>query len=362
MRDLNYELAPKPGMMASQRKAELDAARFVSVRNLAYMIYLKPDKTPLMTYQETLDNRELVKTAIINFEISEGLLQNDLGGVAVPQTQAPQMIPTNGAQMAQQPTQPQMSFMPQQPAPQAPQAPMSPAQFAQMPMAPQQFAQQPQQPQYAPQPQQFAPQPQQPQYAAPPQQMVPMQPQMPQQMQMPMGAPAAPPMEAAPVTGKKRKAAAGNAVAPPPMGQMQAPPGFSPQPVPAQPAAVPVTQFNPPAPAPAQQFQPQFQQPQAMPQQQMQQAPQFDLSSLVSKIDALGKGIEISANNGDSALKAVVKLQADVDELLLVNKQILTCLHHMYLTHQQLGPATEGKAGKLIDFQAFLQKYIGNPS
>ena len=43
MPDLNYALAPRPGETASQRKAELDAARFVDVRNLAYMLYKKPD-------------------------------------------------------------------------------------------------------------------------------------------------------------------------------------------------------------------------------------------------------------------------------------------------------------------------------
>jgi hypothetical protein len=43
MPELNYELAPRPGMPASQRKQELDSARFVAVRNLAYMIYKKPD-------------------------------------------------------------------------------------------------------------------------------------------------------------------------------------------------------------------------------------------------------------------------------------------------------------------------------
>lgn len=365
MRDLNYELAPKPGMPASQRKAELDAARFVAVRNLAYMIYKKPDGAALMTYQETLDNREMVKQAIINSEIAEGLLQNDLGMTVAPQSQAPQMIPQNGAQMAQQP--PQMSF-PMQPAPQAP---MSPAQFAQMPMQPQAGVPfqptQPGQPQFVPQ-QQFAQPPQQ-TYAAP--QMQPQQGFAPQQM----AAPAAPPMEAAPVTGKKRKAAAGNAVAPPPTGPALAPPGFVPQQ-----GQVPVTQFQQP-PAPQQQgfpvqfqqqpqfAQPQFQQPQAVnaPQAQMPQQGGPDLGALFQKLDMLGKGIEVSANNGDQALKAVAKLQADVDEVKLLGNQLLVCLHHLYLGIQTasgqplLSNMTEGKANTLADFRTYLQKYIGPP-
>jgi len=350
MRDLNYELAPKPGMLASQRKAELDAARFVAVRNLAYMIYKKPDGAALMTYQETLDNREMVKNAIISSEISEGLLQNDLGMTAAPPSQSPQMIPQNGAQMAQQP--PQMSF-PTQPAPQQP---MSPAQFAQMPMG------QPQQPMYAPQQPMYAPQPQQQAYAAPQQQMMPMQ------QQMPMAAPAAPPMEAAPVTGKKRKAAAGNAVAPPPTGAAVAPPGFVPQQ-----AQVPVTQFVSPQfvqPQQQQQFPVQFQQPQQQMQQQAAPPPQaggVDLGALFQKIDMLGKGIEVSANNGDQALKIVSKLQAEVDEVKLLGNQLLVCLHHLYLGIQTasgqplLSNMTEGKANTLADFRTYLQKYIGPP-
>ena len=62
-----YEMAPTPGQTASQRKAELDAARFVLIRNLAYLVYKKPDGSALMTYPETLDNnREIVKNTIIN--------------------------------------------------------------------------------------------------------------------------------------------------------------------------------------------------------------------------------------------------------------------------------------------------------
>lgn len=377
--NLNYELAPRPGMPASQRKAELDGSKFVSVRNLAYMIYKKPDGSPLMTYQETLDNRELVKNNIINTEISLGLLQNDLGNIAVPTSQSPQPIP-NGAQMTQ-PQQQQMPF-PQQPQMQP--APMSPQQFAQVPMgAPQpQFAP-PQQPMpMAPQPQyqqpQAAPQPQQQQYAAPQPQFAqqPQMQQMPPQMQPMAQAPAAPPLETAPVTGKKRKAAAGNAVAPPPGNPVAPPPGFTPAPQ----AGVPVMQFQqPPAGPPAQ---PQFQQPQFTPQPQAQ--PQFapqpqvqqqapapqagaDFGALFQRLDTLGKGVEISANNGDQALKAVAKLQSDLDATKLLLGQMLVALHHMYLGMQGANGApllahmTEGKANDLPSFRAFLQKYVGSP-
>lgn len=388
--NLNYELAPRPGMLASQRKAELDGSKFVSVRNLAYMIYKKPDGSPLMTYQETLDNRELVKNNIINTEISMGLLQNDLGNIAVPTSQSPQPIP-NGAQMTQ-PQQQQMPFPQQQQ-----QAPMSPQQFAQVPMA---APQQPQ-PQFAPQPQmqqqQYAPpqaaQPQQQQYAAPqPQfaqapvqmpsipQMQPMQ-QMPpmQQMAPPPAAAAAPPLENAPVTGKKRKAAAGNAVAPPPGNPVAPPPGFAPQPQ----AGVPVVQFQqPPAGQPAQfappqqgsvpfiptqpgqpQFVPNQQAPQQFAPQQQAPAPQAggDIGALVQRLDAIGKGVEVAANNGDQALKAIAALKTELGETRNTLNQMLAALHHMYLVNQQLANMTEGKANDLPSFCTFLQKYVGSP-
>ncbi|MEI6503223.1 MAG: hypothetical protein WCP21_19605, partial [Armatimonadota bacterium] len=61
MPELNYELAPQQGMSASQRKAQLDQARYVAVRNLAHLVYKKADGSPLMTFGETLDDRDHVK-------------------------------------------------------------------------------------------------------------------------------------------------------------------------------------------------------------------------------------------------------------------------------------------------------------
>lgn len=363
MPDMNYELAPKQGMTASQRKAELDAARFVAVRNLAYMQYKKPDGSALMTYQETLDNRELVKTAIINYEIGQGFLVNDLGVAVAPPTQQPQMQPTqtmpatmvapNGAPM----NQPPMSFQP----PQQPQPQVSPQAFAQMPMAPQQpqptFA-----PQMQPQPQ-FAPQGQ-PQMQAAPQ--------------------AAPEATAAP-TGKKRRAPSGASVAPPPAPPgaqyqtPQAPPGFQQQ-APPQQQQVPVMQFQPGMPPPgapmaapgfAPPFQPAQQLPLPMqPQQQPQQAaPQqmmgIDLGPVISRIDDLGKGVMIAANNADNATKSVAALKADIDDVKNTVMQVLTAMHHMYLTNQtvvsQIGPEQVKAISTLNDFRSYLQKYIGSP-
>ena len=148
-----------------------------------------------------------------------------------------------------------------------------------------------------------------------------------------------------------------------------APPGF----VPPQ-GAAPVMQFQPQAQAPQQPFPVQFApQQQAAPQFQPQpqaQAPQQaggDLGALFQKIDMLGKGIEVAANNGDQAIKSVAKLQADLDDVKLLNNQLLVCLHHLYLGIQGangqllLANMTEGKANTLGDFRTYLQKYIGSP-
>lgn len=102
------------------------------------------------------------------------------------------------------------------------------------------------------------------------------------------------------------------------------------------------------------------------PQQQVpQQAPQvggIDLGPVLTRVDDLGKGLMIAANNADAASKGVAALKADLDELKSITMQLLTAMHHMYLTNQQLGTAANGQATKLNDFRSYLQKYIGSPS
>jgi hypothetical protein len=330
MPELNYEMAPKPGQTVSQRLTELGAAKFVSVRNLAYMLYKKPDGQPLLSYSETLDNREIVKTAIIQYELAQGLLVDDRGSVAaLPQPQPVQPVAQmQGApQMAQQPPVPITQFPPPATAQQA--AQMAPPQYQQQMMPP-------------------------PQYQQPPPQMAP-QPQMaPPQMAPPAAAPqvAAAAGEPAPVSRRRR--GAGAAVAPPPAAPpppVQQPVYGAPQPVPQ--AAAP--QFAPPPPppsAPAPQAAPVYQQP------QMPQPPQpgLDLNVLAQKLDMIGKGIEIAANNSDQTMKMMVALAAELTETRLVTMQALTCLHHLYGAN--FAQSLQG-VDTLDKFRTFLMKFIG---
>lgn len=307
-----YELAPRAGMPASQRLGELNAARFVAVRNLAHLIYKKPDGSSLMTYQETLDDRERVKLTIVEHEIALGLLSNDLG--ATPAAVAAPVAPTQAAAVAApQPT----------PAQQVPMQPTMP----QMPVAA---------PQMAP----VAPMPVAPVAA----------PQMVAQVAPAPGAPAeqsAP----APVTGRARRGrgtGAGVAVAPPPAAaapmvplaaaptamaapQAMAAPMAAPTPMAAPMAAPMAPAFIPPtvgtataqggAPAPV------------------------DLSPVIGRLDKLGEGVSaLSAEN--DALKAQLGL-------------LLIAVHHLYSTDPTLSASIKGM--NINQFIDVLKQYAGNP-
>jgi hypothetical protein len=311
----------------SQRRSQIDETRFIDIRGLAYLQYKKPDKTPLMRYEETLDNRDIVKAAVLNFETNAGWLIRDgtEGQVPVQVVQPPTAAPQGVPQMSVPFSPPQQNGAPQ-------------PQFA----PPQNGFQQPPQPQFAPQGQ---PAPQQPQYQAPQMQPPPVaspqQAAAPQQQEAPTTAP----------TGRRRK---GAAVAPPP----GAPP---PQP---QAPAQPQMQFA----APPQQQVPvqQFQQPQVpqgfqapVPQAPQPQAPahqqpvSVDLTPVFQRIDAIG-GI----------VSALGKELGDVKQALADSKmrelQMLTVLQHLYLSHPQLGPSVADKR-TLPEFQAYLSQFVGTP-
>lgn len=336
----------RPTMTVSQRRQYFEDCRFLEVRHLAYIHYKKPDQTPILKYEDTLDNREMVKSLVLNYEIAAGWLIPDgtEGQVQVPaqpQLQQPLAAPQGAPQM--QPFQPPPNGTPvpmqQAPVPQ-PQMQMQP---------PPMFAQ--------PQPQMQAPIPQQaPQQYA--QQPVPQQQAAPQPQQQ--EAPAAAP------TGRRRKGQ-GTAVAPPPAAPPPQPQGsvpvqqFAPpqqQGLPFNPGApqmAPMPQGGPPpmfgTPAPAPTFQtppqPQF----GAPATQAQPAAPavVDLGPVIQRVDALAKIIEAQATE----LKTVKN----------INLQILTVLQHMYLTNQQLAQNTQGKdVRSLPDFQGWLQQFIGNPS
>lgn len=330
---LGYALAPTPGMPLGVRKQQLETSRFIDIRNLAAHLYKKSGPNgqlvPLMTYNETLDNRDLVRKTILIHEMScthqgNPLVVNDGTNLDAPPTAAQQ--PPNGVQNGTQ-------MQPPVPQPQyaAPQPPVGPAAAGAAPMQ-----------QYAPPPQQFAPPPPQQQFAPPPQQMAP--------------APADPAAAAAAPApgGRKRRGGGGAAVAPPPAAPPPAaapPQQFAPPQAPpgafaaaAPPPAMPNGQWTPPqgqAPAPSWQPPTQAAPP---PPQAAAPAPGVDLSPVFTKLDDLGRGVTYATKIGD--------------ELKVQFNQIMVALHHLYLSNPATGQATGGKANTLPEFQQFLNQYL----
>lgn len=365
MISLEYELHPTPGMPLAARKAELDTARFVSVRNLAYLVYKKPDGTPLMTYHETLDARTEVKNRILVHEINctyqgQPLVVND-GTSLTPESTIPQP-----------PTQPEVpQQVPMSNGNGAPNGvPMMAPQYA-VPSAPASAAQAAAAPNMQPPPG-YQPQP---------------------QMAPPQGQPIQ--QESAPTPGKRTRRNAGAAVAPPPpapppaqaqagYGAPAVPPmaapgyGAPPQPPIQQSWQPPAAPTGYPAPAPSPQA---FAPPQAFAAPPAPSAPpatygtsgyaqqvpsaSVDLTPVLQKVDNLGRGLEVVSKNGDEALKAIGILTSQLQAVQAIALQSLTALHHVYLSLQGvpggqaiLATATEGKANDLASFQAYLSKYI----
>jgi hypothetical protein len=351
----------RPTLTVSQRRQYFEECRFLDVRHLAYLHYKKPGTDePLLRYEETLDNREMVKQAVLAFEVAQGWLIPDgtEGQIQVPAQPQPQP-PT--PQPAVQQGAPQMQ--PFQPPPNG--APVPQQMAAPAPM--------PQQPQYSMPPPQMAPAPvpqqvPQPQYAAPAPQMAPPPVASPQQA----AAAGAPPPQEAPAaapTGRRRKGQ-GTAVAPPPAApppppagtpvqqfappqqmQMQLPPQGAPQVAP-PPQAAPAP-FGAPAPqsfagqgAPAP-FNPQA--PQAAPPQQA--APSVNLSEVTGRVDALAKIVE--AQSGQ------------IKELRLTAEIAVGMLHHLYLTNPALSTPRQGQPPlptTLPEFKKYFQQFVGTPS
>ena len=318
---------PKPGQTTSQRRKELDEASFIVSRNLVHRHYKDAAGNPLMNFQQTLDDRELVKTTIVNHEASIGALVED-GGGRQPTT------PLHLVQPVEQPVAPQGEVMPVPPQ--------------QLPMP---FPQ-PQQPQPSvpmmPQPMQGPPQPMPPPYQPP---MPPQQPYPPQAIPAPANPAEA---AAAPVTGKKRRPASGVAVAPPPAAiappvYQQPPQAVAQQPMPYQPP-------QPPMPMP---YQPPMQQ---TPPVQHPPTQGGSLDMVIQKLDDLGKGLEIAAGNGNDAAKATKALAGEVADLRNSLNLVLATLHHMYLVTPATMNIAQGKniAG-FTEFKAFIQSYVGNP-
>lgn len=359
----------RPTMTVSQRRQFLEEVRFLEVRHLAYLHYMKPGTSePIMKYEDTLDDRAKVRQNVLNYEIAAGWLIPDgtEGQVQAapnpqPQTQpevqqgAPQMnppppfaqVPNGAPQMVPQPP-PMFATPPGMPQPQ---------QIPQMaPPPPPQYQQPVPQPMMAPPQQQMQPAPQMAPPVASPQQAAAMG--VPQQQEAPAAAP----------TGRRRKGQ-GAGVAPPPAAPPPAPQGAQayaqPQQQQMQYAAPAPQQMAPPMAAPApfgappaqfapqasvqSGFQPQQQAPQAM-QGQGGSAPGVDLSQTNGRIDALTK---------------IVGEQSTQIKSLSGNLELaLGMLHHLYLCT----PGLAAQAGQpplpntLPEFKKYFGKFIGNPS
>lgn len=315
--DLNYKMAPTPGITASARKHELDNAKsFAEIRIMATMIYKNPDGSPLMAYKDTLDNREGLKACVINHEIALGLVVPDQPGELIPvhnpnppNNQPPHNgVPMSTSNVAYPPPPP--------PGSQAPAAYTPPQAYA-PPSQPMQPAPSP----YPPPGQQMQ--------SAPPMQAAPPPPQD-------TGAPP-------PVAGRKRRAAGpvpGAVVSTPTA--PQPPPGpqpahsYSPPSNPAQPGPAAFVPQSFPAPAPA----PQAFQPQQAPQAQTSAPAPVDFGPVLARIDEIGKGVAVAVQNSNDALKGL--------------KLVHAMLHHMYMNSvNKEAPPT------LPEFLKFLEKFTG---
>lgn len=255
------EIAPKPGTTFSARKKELDEVRFVAVRKLATMIYKNPDGTPLVAYLDSLKERDLVKNAVLNFELSQGMIHND-GTQPVPS-------PTTGPVMTIQ----------------APPAFTPPV----MNMA------------------------------APQQQMI--QPSLPAMPPQPPPAMEAPQAEAA-APRKSRRAIAGASVAPPPESppmNPQAPQVNTQMSVPFQPPTFQPPAFQPPAfQVPGQAVPP----PVAAQPANTVLVDTNALASLMASVDKLGQGVQTATYNADQSLKATAELRRNQQIMITALWQI----------------------------------------
>lgn len=331
-----------PQLSVSQRRSQIDECRFVDIRHLVYMVYKKPDQSPLLQYEETLgENRDGVKLTVLNYELNAGwLIRDGTENQGLPVTQPQPAVPPGVQHMSNTPP-----FNPPQNG--APQQQFAPPQQQQM-FAPPQGGPPPQQ--FAPPQQTFAP-PQQ-QFQAPPQQMMqpppvasPQQAAAPQQQEQP----------AAPPTGRKRK---GAAVAPPPAAGAPIPQQQPPMQQFQQP---PAPQFQPQGQAPIQQFQPQAPQgfaPQApqqfsapAPQQQApaSQAQAVDLNPVLARLDGIAGLIQAQAK--------------ELAESKALSLKLLAVLHHMYLVNPNLQPPAGAPPvpRTLPEFATFLTQFIGTP-
>lgn len=306
---------PESKMPYSARQLELTACLFFHVRKAASETYKNPDGTTLLTYADTLLDRDNVRKRVLDYELANGWLIDDRSTLtqSLAQPAAQPMAP----QQAPAPVVPSIGFMPVQP-PQAVQ-PMQPVQM-----------------------------------------MVPT---------MPMEAPTQQPPPSAvdegggmvmPTSKIRRSNVLGGPTAIPPAPPMatvlQAPPS------PPTPIPVPQAQVMPQAPimqAPTPNI------PQVPVVNVPQMAGGIDLSGVLAKLDEISK-----STNGDFK-QLVTNLSAQANETNKLLREIndgvkslrelqsvsFVALHHLYLV-SPMGQQT-GEAGKnLATFKDYLSQYV----
>lgn len=85
---------PESKISYSQRKEQLSTCKFLSIRKGACDVYKKADQSPFLQYHETLGSREEVRQKVLEFELSQGWLEDDRGSAQVIQhpATAPQEV------------------------------------------------------------------------------------------------------------------------------------------------------------------------------------------------------------------------------------------------------------------------------
>lgn len=314
---------PESKIGYSARKEQLLTCKFLAIRKAVTEQYKNADETALLSYHETLNDRDMVRNKVLEYELAKDYIFDDRTNAQVithPAAQIGVPVSNNGT-------------------------PPGPVMQAPVPI------------------QQFQPQP----IASPAQAIAAAQ-----QVTIPpqQEAPVAPP-----TSGLKRPAPKGlqSAVAPPPLAIPTQPVQMAPVPVQAGPVAIPAPPpgatvlMAPVAPvAPV---------PQATTQGQVT-AVQADVGSLVSKVDSIGKGLSMVSEELDKQgkdFKTLVgnlsgqssetnkALSAMATQLMELKKsvEILTAaVHHIYLSTGNLGQAAGQEGTTLPGFKTFISKYL----
>jgi hypothetical protein len=342
---IDYVTRPKPGTTFSERKEFIDNCRFLDIRNTVYHVYKNSDGTPLLNYHETLDNRNLTKERMIQYEVAKELVYHATGAEAVVQPQSntesttnminpPIATPTQAAQVAAGPA----TTMTDDTTTGAT-ARKRPTKSAGASVAPPPAAPPPSFPAstagYAP-------------------------PQMPSPVS---AAPASFPAPAAPVSPTVAAV-----TLPMVTGMTPAAPTFTPVPVTTTPASTstPIPATFTPATAESVYIGGGVASTTTATIPQLSEL-QNSVETILAEITGLKAEETVSATNVSVLTTQVQGLAGQVDSLTTLVRtqastisQILVALHHLYLTN----PATaQNAAGKntLPEFQTYLQQYVGNP-